>query len=1003
MVKRHGFYILLLTLFVTAAPVAADITFTAPNTDTSVKSCDDFATMELGNPWDMSDTGDINNFFPDLDIKNFTSPGISNGKFSGHTVGANASFYLFSPYACGGYPVGGRYGALLNLDTTKYTSFSVKMTTDAVDQQGFRMIWDRGCNYANVRTVTTPSPIKVGTHVYTVDMNSQGMDANSTSTDPWSAGSITGFAFLPTITSGANISVEYIRLEDPTSCGSTNVTYNATAAGNDTRYSIWLDDDLNPFNGFKKQLVSSAAAAGNDTAPFGTLGIEPGSYNVIGLLHGDYAALERSDPWDMSESTDVSVTDNITGGTFSSGSFSGTTSAVSPNIYLNIPAGGINADNYDQLSFKLSRSDDTGGFFLIWPSGSQFFAGGGVAGDVYQVDLGANVNWTGTITSLILRPAQSAGISFSLDFVSLRSAGFVNSLNLADLTAAIDTAGGKLVVNTPPSIEIVHPSLKSGEAVAPWNMNDGDFQLYSNLEGDDDPSYPGETFSLFLPDVRTFDGLRGDFFKGTNIDGSQDPVNFSVYESSPSTFSSEFKNLCFKLNIDTAFSLGGGSVARVFWKADTDIAVNTSEDLVLIYDGWSGTQWYEYCLAMPDLWLDGTTAGNWADTITNFRVDAHEFTPSTTFYFDYIKLRKDAESKGIYNIVVNALDPDDTATISLYYTSAATATGGTLIGTFNEGQTSYPWNTAGVPAGSYLIYAVATDGENSVTRAAGSRITISNAGISGVAPSMALESPSAGQVVCTNLQVKGYAVQSDRFEDVSVVEVYVDGALQGSIHPTLYSNNAKAAFPSADSSNAGFDKSFDISGIANGARTVLVRAISSDGTMTDQSFAVTKQATDCPALITDPAPAGTPVIVPNIELPETTNPKISKSSHAANGKVTLGIKDVGDTSCALHLYAGSSADAILHLVNTTRVTTGIASKKSVTLEASGIKINPKKIKTVHFQALKQCTGYKNAYSTAKKMKVATKKGAATIDKVVSPLLKKFKVAKAKKKKGKKKK
>jgi Bacterial Ig domain len=976
-------------------PAYADFSFTTPATNTKVKACDDFATQEFNNAWDMSDTADVNNFFPDRDVKNFTNPRFSSGQFIGTTASTSANFYLFSPAVCGSYPIGGRYGPNYTIDTSKYKKLSVRMYTDASDSFGIRTIWDRDCNYASSRSITNASPIKVGWNTYTIDLTTIGIDASSsTNTSAWTAGSITGLAILPTTTTGANIHVDYVRLEDPTSCGSTTTTFNATTTGNNNLYSLWLDSDTNPFNGYVKQLSAGATASGTGNANISTEGMAVGNYYALALLDSDFATLELTNPWDMEDSADISVTANVSNGTFSGGAYSGTTSSTTPTIYLKLPDAGIDASKYNKLSFRLTRSDASTGFYAIWPNGSQYFTtADSVGNDTYQVNLSGVTGWSGTITSLIIRPALASGVNFSLDFVSLRNAGFDTSRSATTLAGSIQTASGFINVNAPPTIEIKQPNLKGGEAFAAWNMNGGDFAQYSNLRADTDTTYSTENYTAYLPDVRSIDGLRGDFFKGTNYDGSFDPVNYSIYPfvSSPQTIdASSYKNLCFKMLTDTAFDLGGGSVARAFWTTDPAIAsFNTSEDIVLIYDGWSGSRWYEYCVDMTKLYLDGLTSASWSGTLSAFRVDAHEFTPSTTYYFDYIKLRKDATSKGVYNIVVDLQDSDDTATASLYYTSGNSASGGTLITTLTEGQASYAWDTSGVAAGSYLIYAVTSDGMTSVTRAATGRITISNGGISGTAPILSLQAPSEGQAVCSTLQVKGYALQADRLEDVSTVEVYVDGTLFQLIQPSLYSSAALTAYPSSDSSNSGFNGLFDFSGYANGAHTISVKAISSDGTATTQTFNVTKQSSGCSDPITDSDPSGSPVVIPNVEKPETTNPKIKSIRQDASGNIDLTVTNVGDTECSISIYIGQSSDAVTTLAKSFTVTASQARKRTARYRAAKIKIKNKSLKKIPFKVTKDCEDYRRATSTVKNLKVTTKKGISTIDALSSKLSSKF--------------
>lgn len=244
-------------------------------------------------------------------------------------------------------------------------------------------------------------------------------------------------------------------------------------------------------------------------------------------------------------------------------------------------------------------------------------------------------------------------------------------------------------------------------------------------------------------------------------------------------------------------------------------------------------------------------------------------------------------------------------------------------------------------------------------------------------------------------------MQHDRFEDVSVIEVYIDNTLIGTVQPGLYSNAAKAAFPTADSSNAGFNKNFDISGYANGNYTVLVKAISSDGTANSQTMTVTKQSSGCPALVTDAAPAGSPVIIPDVEKPDNVLPAINAAKQAANGKITVGVKQIGDTTCSITLFAGDTADTVTTAVASGDVTASMVTKKTMSFQASKVPINKKKVKTLYFRAMKVCPGFKDGLSTVKKMKISTSKGAATAAKAISAIQKKLKVTVSKKKKKKK--
>ena len=107
-----------------------------------------------------------------------------------------------------------------------------------------------------------------------------------------------------------------------------------------------------------------------------------------------------------------------------------------------------------------------------------------------------------------------------------------------------------------------------------------------------------------------------------------------------------------------------------------------------------------------------------------------------------------------------------------------------------------------------------------------------------------------------------------------------------------------------------------------------------------QSFTVTKQGSGCPDPVTDAEPAGVPAPVTNVAKPTTTLPKISKLSHKADGTFTITISSIGDDSCALGIYGGSSSTAVTTNVKSFNVSSSMARKGKVSLKAK-VKIGKK--------------------------------------------------------------
>lgn len=908
----------------------AQLSIGSPSADTVLKPCDDFPSLVLNNPIDMSDNSDIN-YFIASDIGLLNGKSFSGGNFSATIGGSGAYFYLLSPKVQDSEPSGGRYGENFPIDTSKYTQFVMRMYTDTLDSGGYRLIWNRGDNYTTSRTITSFNSTKTGWNLYRLNLNGATIAGDSSNTNPWSSGSITGFAVLPHASTGAAVQVDYIRLEDTSSCGSETISYTATPSGGENYVNLYVDDDNNPLNGYHSSLVTEGSASGADTVSVSTNGLMPGNYKISGFLSGDYATVSRHDPWDFANADDILITGGVTEGVFSGGSFSGTTSSSASAIYLRLASSGIDTSKFNKLTFKLSRSSYSGLMQLFSDSGGMSIDPNvyHVGGDIYQIDLSGQSWWTGTASSLILRPAVDSGVSFSLDFLALHSQNYMSEES--DLTPTIVTAPGELIVNDPPRLAIIKPDKQGGEAIRPWNMNDGDFVLYQNLRSDADPNFSGEKYSGFLPDVRTIDGLRGDFFKGTNNLGVDHSINYStfpLYNDNPLSINADvYKHLCVKLLNDRDLDVCLGAIVRPYW-LNSDSEFTTALAAVTIYDHWSDSRWYEYCFDLKAITLNYSDEEPWEGTKIGFRVDPNEYyrdtcgndgTPtgngtSTTYYWDYIKLRKDYAANQQFAIVYSLADSDDVATVNFYYNTTNSTSGGTLINpsaiSESAATRTYLWDTSALPANTYYVYGVASDGYNTVSRLADNPVVVTHGVEPTATPVLALETPSDSMGVCDSLQVKGYALMGDRFEDVATVEVLFDGVLLSSIQPSVYSPNAKAAYPDLDSSNSGFNSTFDISGYSAGSHTVSVKAYSTDGELASIDRSISKGSSGCPSSVTDPDPQGTPVTIPgNFETTfDITKPVVSKAKISRNGTFSLTAKNLIEDaySCRVRIEFGSN-------------------------------------------------------------------------------------------------
>ena len=875
-VKKNSCVTFGLALLVSLAISQAKADFSL-NASSNLIPCDEFSTLVLHDPWDMSNTADVTNFTSN-DLNFLSNPSFTSGLFSfTTTLAGGGTFRLLAPPLPSTQSIGGRWGNNTPIDTAKYTSMTVRMGLASLDAgHGLRFVWNRGSDYGKFLTYTTPTTTKAGWGNYSVNLNSIGIDSSSEDVSAWSTGNIKGFGILPTVNT-QGVSIDYVRLEDPTSCGSGTVQYTVTPASNNNYFNLYIDDDTNPFNGFHKKIVN-ASTIGSGSASLSTLGLNPGNYQIVGVQDSDYATLYRDDPWNFSESTDVSVLGSVSNPTYSGGIFSGTATAAGPQIYLSVDTSTlIPASTFKFLSFKMSPRVNVN---MGWGTGSATILASNADPDadgVYTVDLSTATGWTGSISSLILIPQFTAGTNFTFDFVKLRSQGYITTD-----TSPLSSSGTTFTVSAVPQIKIMQPDIKGGEAFKPWNFRAGDTAFEVNLNLAADPLHSGEPLSGYLPDVRNVDSVRGDFFKGTNTAGNDDPNNYLNFPQFTATNNylidaSEYRNMCLRMNIDRDYDLTLGSVTKLVFSR-TDGAIEELDAWGTIYDRWEGTRWYEYCSDLTTHLSEKGESGRWSGNLNYLRVDPHEFhldsccnskgdpigNPiAATYYLDYLKLRKDDTAKGSFAIVYATSDVDSSSLgTTFYYNTVNSSIGGTAISAIDlncEGQVCI-WNTKKVSNGTYYIYAKVTDGTNNNTTVATGRLKIDNISTPATTnPILSVDSPKANDTICSSMQIKGYSLLNQRYEDVVAVQVFVDDVYSATTFPNLYSPKAVIDYPTADSSNTGFNLQVAVNGVANGARVIKLKAYSNDGGVTTTAININK-ANGCsdPALITDAAPSGVP-------------------------------------------------------------------------------------------------------------------------------------------------
>ncbi len=974
------------------------------NVSSTIKPCDDYATLELDNPWDMSDSSDVN-YFTRNDVESLSDLSFSGGIFNfRNTQTAAGHFYLLSPQIDSLQPVGGRWGQQFPINSSKYRYLTVRMNQPTPDLEihGLRVLWHRGRSGASgsERTVTNLGAIPVGKgwRSYSVDLAAiNSFDGVSVNPANWASAPIHGFALYPMVATNSG-QIDYIRLEDPASCGSVNVPYTASAVGNRDLLSFYLDQDSDISNGFSKKLLSAATAA-NGSLLIDTVGLMPASYKLIAHWDSDYAGLERDNEWDMSEDTDV-TTGGISNISFAGGVMSGTLADSSPNVFFDIPTSApINAAKYTRLSLKISRSvnPNSDPLLLVWTK-----VGGGFdlaylsqtsydpdVDGVYHVNLGAIGGWSGLIDSLRIQltTANNVGATFALDFMQLRKTG-----NLVNAQQGVNVvSAGNLVIADPPRLQILQPDVKGGELYRPNDMRPGDIGLAVNNDSAPDPAFPSESKTTYLPDVRSFEGVRGNLYKATNIAGNGDSneyLNFPVLGVNRYTIDSdEFQHLCLKMALNRGYDLGLGSVTKHFYKRPNQ-DFESADAWATIYDHWSSGRWYEYCLDASTHPNEGGVA-TWGGTLEAFRIDPHEFSFDSccdsngnpignpiqvTSYIDYIRLAKKDRSYGKFALVYQTQDSDTAnPSITWQYSTTANFSSPTNIA---GGQLSCTgrvciWDTSALVDGTYYVRATVSDGTNSNTSPATGALQIRNGqGAVETAPVLNIENPVNGRVLCSDMQVKGFALDSSKDEPVVALQVFIDGQFSQLVVPSDYSAASLAAYPSR-LSESGFNFSVPVSGLSNGAHTVRIRAHTSNGGVTTSDISITKQTGCSDTVVSDSSPSGAPVpaeLADNNPTPTPTVPTIGAPNLSrlsiTRGVLGIQVSGIGQnrSSCSIQLSAGPSSGAQTSIKSYPISSSQIA-RGSVTWSGTRFLIDARRLKSATFGARYICSGREGARAT----------------------------------------
>jgi hypothetical protein len=179
--------------------------------------------------------------------------------------------------------------------------------------------------------------------------------------------------------------------------------------------------------------------------------------------------------------------------------------------------------------------------------------------------------------------------------------------------------------------------------------------------------------------------------------------------------------------------------------------------------------------------------------------------------------------------------------------------GGTLLGTDTASPFSFAWNN--VPAGTYVLTAVATDTQNLSTVSTGVTITVSTATATQTAPVVSLTSPANGATFTSPATISATAQASENGGTISSVVLFLVGS---DVPKTVYTAPYTATWQSMPAgSYAMYALATDKAGVTTKSAPISI-TVASSSTTSSQTVTTNKPPT---VAITAPA-SGTAYVAP---------------------------------------------------------------------------------------------------------------------------------------------
>ncbi|MEX1019989.1 MAG: hypothetical protein WDZ49_10040 [Litorilinea sp.] len=734
------------------AAILSEFTLNNPpgNLENRVAESEDYATVVLGNPWDMEQSIDMRPIGPMNRNPNngFRDVSFQNGIFRGVTISHDSYFWLLHQ----GYPLANNikpYSGLgAPIDAARFSQMSFRMARNGAGPNvPIRVYWYK----AGDESTGQPSGMSVpltgqdGWNVYNLDLSNPA----NVATGSWS-GEITGLRIDPTSTSmatvtGVEIRLDWARLINPQTTARSEIAWNSNLQnGSSSVVSVALvENNARQQPALVYTVASGISHQASGSLDWDTQGLPPGEYQVRAQMGIDYAGNVLENPWDFDGAHDMARMDNFNNVSLQGSVFRGQSATNDSQMLMRIdPNQPIDTSLYRYLAVRINTSEiayvnamwtragdpgpwgGTTQFTLIDPGWQTLLID---LKDPQNIAAGA---WSGTVLEFRLDPVTEPDVNVQIDWVGLLTAN-ATPQSAADLAPIVSYAQNPVEINAAPVIEILAPSMASGDDYAttvlgkPWNFRDSS----SVVRTDElvNISYGPQGMQATVQE-----GLHS----GCLADCG-DPQVWLRVGADPSQYidAERFKYVTVRYWQEGWQDVLGGWAFRLLWTPTMFPNDTSTLDDVITLDGWPsyGAQegWHTYQFNLQEMQLEpegailGQSNPGWNNArgrIAQFRFDPTEVAYASTFHLDQILLTSDPVARGRTTIRWNVKNADHPTTVRLYYTQAASGSeaqaagsNDTLIATVQPGKESHVWDTAGVAQGTYYIKFVADDGYNTST------------------------------------------------------------------------------------------------------------------------------------------------------------------------------------------------------------------------------------------------------------------------------------------------